>query len=103
MSLTPGFILADPDVSGHIGVTLAEIAAIVGEWDRASGLTHDKRRRSADDFVVKGENPSLRIGWDRYANRPAMDVRRGLSGDSVYVYEADIAEMRRVLAGQGAA
>lgn len=98
MSLTPGFILADEGMASHIGVTLAEIAAIVGEWDRASGLTQDARR-CTPNFTVKGEHPPLVVGWDRYVKRPVMEVRRG-GGESVYLYAADIAEMRQVLAGQ---
>ena len=97
MSLAPGHILTDGDHA--IGVTLPEIAAVVGEWDRAVSLTHDERADAAD-LVIRGMEPALRVRWDRYCKLPCLGVERGHTGDTVYVEASDIAEMRTLLASQ---
>ena len=99
MSLTPGYILCDDDTS--IGLTLTEIAVIVAEWDRACEWPRDVRA-SEKTILVKGMAPVLRVRWYGYGTKPLLALERGQM-ETVYVGGADIAEMRAVLAAQGAA
>ena len=91
MSLTPGYILAEDHTS--IGLTLTEIAVIVAEWD--AGPPPKKT------IIVKGMAPVLRVRWYGYGTKPLLALERGQM-ETVYVGGADIAEMRAVLAAQGA-
>ncbi|MCH9838309.1 hypothetical protein K0U83_21780 [bacterium] len=99
MSLTPGFIHSDVDQA--IGITLPELAAIVAEWDRACEWPRDVRA-SEKTIIVKGMAPVLRVRWYGYGTKPLLTLERGQM-ETVYVGGADIAEMRAVLAAQGAA
>ena len=99
MSVTPGYILTDDDTS--IGLTLPELAAIVAEWDRACEWPRDVRA-SEKTIIVKGMAPVLRVRWYGYGTKPLLALERGQM-ETVYVGASDIAEMRAVLAAQGAA
>ena len=99
MSLTPGYILTDDDTS--IGLTLPELAAIVAEWDRACEWPRDVRA-SEKTIIVKGMAPVLRVRWYGYGTKPLLALERGQM-ETVYVGASDVAEMRAVLAAQGAA
>lgn len=93
MSLTPGFILADD--GDIVGLTLADVAVIVAEWDAYAPTW--KRGSGPDDVVIAaGDLPEMRLHWDHYAWSPQIAVVRG-SGDRCYVRSEDIAEMRAVL------
>ncbi len=101
MSVTPGHILAEDHTS--IGLTLTEIAVIVAEWDAGPPARHVYRK----PIVLPSEQGSdldpLEINWRVYhAVGPGLLLERG------YVRfflceQGDIAEMRQVLAAQGAA
>ncbi|HPM52781.1 MAG TPA: hypothetical protein PK282_11160 [Rhodoglobus sp.] len=102
MSLTPGFILAEDHTS--IGLTLTEIAVIVAEWDAGPPPKGAPYRKP---ITLPSEHGSdfapLEIEWRVYrAAGPGIQLERG----DVRFYlceQEDIAEMRQVLAGQGAA
>lgn len=98
MSLTPGFIHSDVDQA--IGITLPELAAIVAEWDRACEWPRDVRA-SEKTIIVKGMAPVLRVRWYGYGTVTRLVLDRGES--TAYLEASDIAEMRAVLAAQGAA
>ena len=97
MSLTPGYILCDDDTS--IGLTLTEIAVIVAEWDAGPGVKKPITLPSehGSDFAT------LEISWMTYeAAGPGLILERGKA--HFYLCEPDdIAEMRAILASQGAA
>ena len=98
MSLTPGFILAEDHTS--IGLTLTEIAVIVAEWDAGHG---PKKPAVAVRSEHGTEFSPLVISWMTYkAAGPGLILDRG---DVTYYLceQEDIAEMRAVLAAQGAA
>ena len=96
MSLTTGYILTDDDTS--IGLTLTEIAVIVAEWDAGPGVKKPITLPSehGSDFAP------LEIAWMTYkAAGPGLILERG--DVRYYLCEQDdIAEMRAVLAAQGA-
>lgn len=95
MSLTPGcYILSDGDNS--VGVTLPEMAAIVAEWDQGADLSRETQGR-LHPVVIKGVEPELRVRWEPYTKRATLCVRRGHGGESTYVEEALITEMRKAL------
>lgn len=96
MSLTTGFILCDDDTS--IGLTLTEIAVIVAEWDAGYGPKRPVAVRSEHGT----EFAPLVISWMTYkAAGPGLLLERG--DVTYYLCEPeDIAEMRQVLAAQGA-
>jgi len=108
MSLTPGFILAEDHTS--IGLTLTEIAVIVAEWDAGPRHVYRKpmgppaRHVYRKPIVLPSEQGSdfdpLEIEWCVYrAAGPGLVLERGDA--RFYLCEQeDIAEMRRVLAGQ---
>ena len=98
MSLTPGYIHSDVDQA--IGITLPELAAIVAEWDRACEWPRDVRA-SEKTIIVKGMAPVLRVRWYGYGTVTRLVLDRGES--TAYLEASDIAEMRAVLAAQGAA
>ena len=97
MSLTTGFILCDDDTS--IGLTLTEIAVIVAEWDAGYGPKRPVAVRSEHGT----EFAPLVISWMTYkAAGPGLILERG--DVRFFLCEPeDIAEMRAVLAAQGAA
>ncbi|MBK8410556.1 MAG: hypothetical protein IPL19_21620 [Sandaracinaceae bacterium] len=98
MSLTPGYILTDRD--NVVGVTLPELAAIVAEWDRAHSWPRDVRS-SEPELLLKGDRPQLCVRWYGYGTVTRLVLDRGES--TAYLEASDIAEMRAVLAAQGAA
>ena len=97
MSLTPGYILAEDHTS--IGLTLTEIAVIVAEWNAGHGPKKAVAVRSEHGT----EFAPLVISWMTYqAAGPGLLLER----DEVTFFlcdPEDIAEMRAVLAAQGAA
>ena len=97
MSLTTGFILCDDDTS--IGLTLTEIAVIVAEWDAGPGVKKPITLPSehGSDFAP------LVISWMTYkAAGPGLILERG--DVRFYLCEPDdIADMRDIIAAQGAA
>jgi len=98
MSLTPGYILTDD--MGCVGVTLPELAVILAEWDAAHHLPREQRS-DRDWIEVSSHLPKLTVAW-AHPKSPALSVTRG--DECVYVEDAaDIAEMRAILASQGAA
>ena len=102
MSLTPGFILAEDHTS--IGLTLTEIAVIVAEWDAGPPPKGPPYRKP---ITLPSENgldfAPLEIEWLRFsAAGPGLALERG--DVRFFLCEPeDIAEMRAVLAAQGAA
>ena len=86
MSLTTGFILTD-EYGDSIGLTLTEVAAIVGEWDAGC--------RDAASYVVG----AVTIWWETRSRDLCV---RSENTSTVFAGPADIAEMRAVLAAQGA-
>jgi hypothetical protein len=96
VSLAPGFILTD-EYGDMIGLTLTEIAAVVGAF----------RAGPAPDIKIKGPWPRLHLRWAECDAGYWLVVshvhERNGEGDTVIVSPADIAEMRAVLAAQGAA
>ena len=101
MSLTPGFILAEDHTS--IGLTLTEIAVIVAEWDAGPPARHVYRKPIVLPSEHGSEFAPLEITWMTYkAAGPGLVLERG--DVRFYLCEQDdIAEMRAVLAAQGAA
>ena len=97
MSLTTGFILCDDDTS--IGLTLTEIAVIVAEWEAGPGVKKPVAVRSEHGT----EFAPLVISWMTYkAAGPGLILERG----DVRFYlceQEDIADMRDIIAAQGAA
>lgn len=83
--ITPGYILTDED-GAHVGLTLADVAVIVAEWDR------DAARATLHDVKVG----TLRIRW-----RNGLLVWRhdecGEDSPQTVVTTDDIAEMRKIL------
>ena len=100
MSLTPGFILCDDDTS--IGLTLAEVAVIVAEWDAGPPPKHTFRKPITLPSEHGSDFAPLEIEWRVYrAAGPGLLLERGHV--RFYLCEQDdITEMRAVLAAQGA-
>ena len=97
MSLTPGYILAEDHTS--IGLTLTEIAVIVAEWDAGPDSWGILRKPVTLPSEHGSDFAPLEISWMTYKG---LILERG--DVRYYLCEQDdIAEMRAVLAAQGAA
>lgn len=101
MSLSPGYILAEDHTS--IGLTLTEIAVIVAEWDAGPDAWGIYRKPITLPSEHGSDFATLEISWMTYeAAGPGLILERGKA--HFYLCEPDdIAEMRAILASQGAA